>query len=273
MAAQQHSVDGVGVEHVSRGGQAGHDARGGRVAQGPESIRDGALFNRPTLEGVRVIVDDQIGDLRIGPPHSALLAWGALAVHCFERYRAARMSDADRDKWDAIHARADGVGTASPWLVSIIDRLPKTGRALDIAGGRGANAIALRERGLDVTLVDISRSALQRAADADPGLNTMGLDLEVAAVPLGPWDLVLCFNYLQRALFASISERLATGGHLVVNHPTQSNLQRNPKPSARFLLRDGELPTLVEGLEVVSYEEGWFGQRHEARLIAVKRRP
>jgi tellurite methyltransferase len=62
---------------------------------------------------------------------------------------------------------------------------------------------------------------------------------------------------------------LAPDGLLVFAQPTRSNLQRHPHPSARFLLEDGELPRLLQGLEVVSYSEGWTDEgRHEARLVA-----
>jgi tellurite methyltransferase len=65
------------------------------------------------------------------------------------------------------------------------------------------------------------------------------------------------------------SQVLAPGGLLVFAQPTRSNLQRNPHPSARFLLEDGELPQLLRGLKVISYTEGWTEEgRHEARLVA-----
>jgi hypothetical protein len=38
------------------------------------------------------------------------------------------------------------------------------------------------------------------------------------------------------------------------------------------VLEDGELPSLVRGLEIVRLEEGWLAEgRHEARVVA--RRP
>ena len=40
----------------------------------------------------------------------------------------------------------------------------------------------------------------------------------------------------------------------------------------RFLLEDGELPQLVEDLEILHYEEGWLREdRHDAVVVA--RRP
>ncbi|HEY6100713.1 MAG TPA: class I SAM-dependent methyltransferase, partial [Anaeromyxobacter sp.] len=65
---------------------------------------------------------------------------------------------------------------------------------------------------------------------------------------------------------------LAPGGWLVFAHATRTNLERNPRPGAAHLLEDGEIRSLVRGLDVVSCEERWFEEgRHEARLLA--RRP
>jgi SAM-dependent methyltransferase len=97
------------------------------------------------------------------------------------------------------------------------------------------------------------------------------IDLEVEPLPDGPWDLVLSFHFLRRALFADFPRILAPGGLLVYVQPTRTNLERHDRPPAGFLLEDGELPGLVQGLEIVQYEEGWLDEgRHEARLVARK---
>jgi hypothetical protein len=91
-------------------------------------------------------------------------------------------------------------------------------------------------------------------------------------LPPGPWDLLVSFYFLNRPLFAKYSEALAPGGWVVVAHPTLRNLTRHARPGPSHLLAEGELPSLVSGLDIVSYEEAWFEEaRHEARLVA--RRP
>jgi SAM-dependent methyltransferase len=114
--------------------------------------------------------------------------------------------------------------------------------------------------------------ARQRARSAALRLRTVALDLEMAPLPAGPWDLVVCVDFLWRTLFDAIPGVLAPGGCLVVVHPTRTNRQRHEHPGPRHLLDDGELPGLVVGLEVIRYEESWTDEgRHEARLVA--RRP
>jgi tellurite methyltransferase len=179
------------------------------------------------------------------------------------------LSDNERERWNARYREASANLTPSPFLAVIADRLPVSGRALDVAGGWGRNARWLAQRGFEVTIADISDVGLARAAAL--GVRTVQLDLEAEPLPQGPWDLILVSHYLHRPLFAQFPSLLAAGGLLVVAHPTVTNLQRNPKPDRQFLLADGELGRLAAGLEVLFYEEAWFdGDWYEARLLAQK---
>jgi tellurite methyltransferase len=185
------------------------------------------------------------------------------------------MAEADRQKWNQRYREPAGRGEPSAFLQALAPRLPSQGRALDVAGGRGREALWLARRGLDVTLVDISEVALAQAEaaarEAGVGLQTQQVDLEAGALPPGPFEVVLCLSFLHRPLLAAVAGRLSPGGLFVFAQPTRSNLQRHPHPSARFLLEDGELPGLLQGLEAVSYTEGWTeGGTHEARLVAVR---
>jgi tellurite methyltransferase len=183
------------------------------------------------------------------------------------------MAESDAARWDARYReRGDEPGGASPWLVGLDLLLPRQGRALDVAGGAGRNALWLARRGLTVTLADISAVALDRARAAAAGagvpLTALRTDLEAGPPPAGPWDLIVCLRFLSRPLFRRFPALLAAGGVLVIAHPTRANLQRHARPGARYLLDDGELPGLVEGLTILSYEECWRDDWHEARLIA-----
>ncbi|QRN95291.1 class I SAM-dependent methyltransferase [Archangium violaceum] len=187
------------------------------------------------------------------------------------------MSEEDRRKWNTRYREQEKRQEPSVFLRSLADQLPSTGRALDVAGGSGHDALWLARRGLEVTLVDVSDVALERAAEeareSRVALRVQRLDVEVEPLPSGPFDVVLCLNFLFRPLFAGFAKVLAPGGLLVFAQPTRSNLQKNPHPSARFLLEDGELPRLIQYLEVVSYTEAWTGEdRHEARLVARRAR-
>jgi tellurite methyltransferase len=187
------------------------------------------------------------------------------------------VSAEDRVKWDARYAEArPWAAEPSPFLRSLEAALPRAGRALDVAGGGGRNALWLAARGLDVTVADVSAVGLararERAAAQGLALATICVDLESDPLPAGPWDLVVCILYLQRSLFAAFAEVLAPSGLLVFLQPTVTNLERHPKPPRPFLLENGELARLVTGLDVVSLTESWTEDgHHEARLVATKR--
>ncbi len=72
------------------------------------------------------------------------------------------MSAEEQAKWDRRYAEraGDPLGDANPFLGQWLERLAelgvRPGRALDLASGRGANAMAMAQAGWDVTAVDIS---------------------------------------------------------------------------------------------------------------------
>jgi SAM-dependent methyltransferase len=189
------------------------------------------------------------------------------------------MSDSDRAKWDARYRDEDHTDDQpSSFLAAAEGLLPASGVALDVAGGAGRNAVWLARRGFRVTVVDVSPVGLalarRRAAAAGVALATSVLDLERQPLPEGPWDVILVFHYLHRALLAEVAERLTPRGRLLFAHATRSNAARHPRPPLPFRIDDGEAPRLVRGLALVSYAEGWFAEgRHEARLVARRREP
>jgi SAM-dependent methyltransferase len=180
------------------------------------------------------------------------------------------MSQQDRDKWNARYGEEAAMLDASPFLAQLGALLPRTGRALDVAGGSGRNALWLARHGLSVTVADVSDVALSRAAAH--GLGAALVDFDSEPLPQGPWDVIFVNHFLHRPLFAQVPSRLAPGGVLVVAHPTVTNLERHAHPGRQYLLEPGELRTLVQELEIVSCDEGWRENGwHEARLVAQRR--
>lgn len=178
----------------------------------------------------------------------------------------------DRDRWNTRY-RAGEEGGTPIMLGRDLFLFPRSGRALDVAGGPGQAAVILAARGMDVTLTDISEVALDlataRAERSGVALEVVETDLTADPLPPGPWDLITCFNYLDRSLFPTMIEALADGGMLAVSMATRSNLERHPRPRAHHLLDDRELPALLGELSVVLYREGWgLDGCHRAEAIA-----
>ena len=186
------------------------------------------------------------------------------------------MSEADRQKWDTKYKNSDMLALVPSRVVTAVSHLlPENGDALDVAGGSGRHAVWLAQRGLEVTLADISEVGLviakTYAEQAGVRLQTLQIDFDNEPFPSGPWDLIVSVCFLSRDLFEGFRATLKAGGTLLVLQPTKSNLQRHEKPPERFLLDDGELQSLVGGLQIIHYEEGWLADgRHDALLVARK---
>lgn len=201
----------------------------------------------------------------------------------------------DRSRWNARYQ--DQTATTelpSPpgALVRYGHHLPEAGVGLDLAGGRGGGALWLARRGLQAVLVEVSDVAIELAAEAaraaDLALKTVQLDF--TGLTLGqildrtegsgntaPVRAVTCFHYLQRELLGSVARDLPVGATFMAGIATTTNLERNPRPSARFLLQPGELEQLVTGdqraprLEILHSEEGWDDSDHHEAVLVVRR--
>jgi SAM-dependent methyltransferase len=113
------------------------------------------------------------------------------------------------------------VDTPAAWLVDHLGLLPQDGRALDIASGRGRNALWLADQGLTVTAVDVNPAALallrEEAASRGLVVKTVAADLEVTGATLDrdAFDVVAVFNYLHRPIFPALIDALRAGGILL----------------------------------------------------------
>jgi tellurite methyltransferase len=131
------------------------------------------------------------------------------------------------------------------FLVENIDLLPR-GRALDIAMGNGRNAIYLAKMGFEVEGVDISleavEEALERAQEEGVSIKTRVEDLEkIPYIEEETYDLVICFNYLQRSLMPQIKNWVKFGGMLVYETFIVDQVQFGKPQNPDYLLRHNEL--------------------------------
>jgi tellurite methyltransferase len=184
-----------------------------------------------------------------------------------------------RERWNRRYRDRPPSDTPAGFLVDRAGHLPMSGRALDVGGGGGRNAIWLAARGLAVTLADVSdeacATAARRAEAAGVDLDVLRLDVERAGLPPGPWDVVVFHHFLDRDLIHAAAAALAPGGTLLVAQPTVRNLERDPVPSRRWLLETGELARIAAELpdvDVLELTEAWTPEgQHAARLVARRR--
>ena len=180
-------------------------------------------------------------------------------------------------EWDERYRTAadDEPGEPAEILRECVPLLPQ-GSALDLACGTGRNALFLAALGQRVTAVDFSSVALEvlirRAKAAGHTvlqssavtthqalrgtIQVVRADLEQLTLPTNSFDLILCFQYLQRSLLPAMGTALRPGGVLLLETYTRaqqgfSGGPRNPE----YLLAPGELRGAFPSLHVVFYRE------------------
>ncbi|MFD8706320.1 class I SAM-dependent methyltransferase [Kitasatospora sp. NPDC059648] len=178
----------------------------------------------------------------------------------------------DSQSWDDRYAASDLVWGAAPnqWVVrELAGSTP--GRALDLATGEGRNAIWLATRGWEVTGLDFSAVALERAErltaelpdEVADRLTWRHGDVRTQEAPAVGYDLVL-IAYLQlpaadrRAALHRAAEALAPGGTLLVVGHDLTNLTDGvggPQDPAVLFTPEDVLADLAEyGLHTVRAE-------------------
>lgn len=162
----------------------------------------------------------------------------------------------------------------SSWLLENADLLPRGGRVLDVACGRGRHALWLAGRGLHVRAIDRDEAAIafvrETAARLQLPIDTAVVDLERDPPPdLGRaiYDAILVFNYLHRPLFPSLRAAVKPGGRIFYETFTKAQAERGHPRNPAFLLDDGELPRLLAPFTVVRSREGEFGERMIASVV------
>jgi SAM-dependent methyltransferase len=148
--------------------------------------------------------------------------------------------------WDARYASAPAIWSGRPNLqlmTEAAELVPST--ALDVGCGEGADAVWLAGRGWRVTAVDISRVALERAADHARSMGTdlagritwRQADLTEKVEFDEPFGLVsVQFMHVPRpvrdALHRRLADLVAPGGTLLVvgHHPSDLKTAAHVRP-------------------------------------------
>lgn len=177
--------------------------------------------------------------------------------------------------------KESGFPRPDPWLTAALPLLAAglPGPALDLACGRGQNALCVAALGVETVGMDASAEALEAARLEARRRNLASSFVradaeEPATFSRAPgWGAVLVFHFLHRPLFRPLEDSLAPGGLLIckthLDHPLRGPLAR-PRRAA-FLLRPGELLGAFPRLFPLAYREWAWGGEAYAALLA--RRP
>ena len=169
----------------------------------------------------------------------------------------------------------DTLRQPAQFLVENIEILPR-GRALDVAMGSGRNAIYLAKMGFQVEGVDASHEAaeeaLARAREEGVSIQIRVEDLEkIPYFEEGVYDLVICFNYLQRSLIPQMKNWVKPGGMLVYETFIVDQVRFGKPLNPDHLLRHNELLHTFRDFRVLRYREGVIeGKKAVASIVAQK---
>jgi 2-polyprenyl-3-methyl-5-hydroxy-6-metoxy-1,4-benzoquinol methylase len=185
-------------------------------------------------------------------------------------------------KWDAIYTQReiDSEPAAAAVLMDNQHLLPREGHALDLACGRGGNALLMADLGLTVTAWDVSPVAiaqLQHVAE----LRNISLSAQVRDVEKDPpeqqsFDVIVVSFFLDRELCAKIAKALKPGGVVFYQTYCQTKINQQGPSNPAYLLTNNELVHLFSGLSVRVYREEALlgdhqkGMRNQALLVAEK---
>lgn len=192
------------------------------------------------------------------------------------------MTDDASDKWNAIYRNRDRE-RPSPARVLADYRylLPEHGLALDLACGRGGNALLLAASGLETHAWDGSGEALARINEftMETGLSITTRQCDLTLERPGPesFDVIVVSNYLDRSLPPFLSRGLKTNGLLFYETFITEKIDNAGPKNPAFLLRPNELLHMFRELHILLYREDGLagdtrqGLRNKAMLIGQKR--
>lgn len=191
-------------------------------------------------------------------------------------------------QWDARYRAEPDLWTKEPNapLAQFAGEL-EPGRALDVGAGDGRNAIWLATQGWDVTAIDLSAVALQRAAERAAA---RGTQLECI---VGDWHehdlgesafelVVVSFMHPEpndrEVLFERVARALVPGGHVFAVGVTLADHGRRGPPDPDRLYTLERVQHALRGFELLRCEEHAYEQEHRSGrrevtdVVAVGRR-
>lgn len=191
------------------------------------------------------------------------------------------MNHSDEDKWDRIYrSREEKTYQPSRVLAENAYLLPAAGSAVDVACGRGSNALLLAKHGLQTHAWDISREALMILNSAAVK-ESLDLVTEQRDVVLNPpaadtFDVIVVSRFLDRTIIDSLIKAIRYKGLIYYQTFIKDKRDDFGPNNPDYRLDTNELIRLFSALKIIYYrEDGTTGDirkgfRNEAMLIGQK---
>ncbi len=168
---------------------------------------------------------------------------------------------ADIERWNRRYLAGDGLVKSSPEpeLGRLERHISGTGLALELACGKGANALYLASRGYQVVAADCAIEGLRicqaQALELNLPIMPVVLDFDYGELPDSRFDLVSVIRYLNRSLFPAIAQSVKPGGLLFYKTFNQRHLVDHPNFNSGFVLQDGELAQAFKNFDIILSDE------------------
>lgn len=191
------------------------------------------------------------------------------------------MDKQTKQKWEKRYeACTDEYPVAAEVLFDNQHLLPEEGTALDLACGRGANAICLAENGLDTSAWDISSSALEQLSQhAEKNNLTINIEArDVSAIPpdKDTFDIIVVSRFLDRKIMPQLKNAIKQNGLILYQTFIKDKANSSGPNNPDYLLDKNELLSFFTDWKIIVYrEEGTTGNidkgfRNQAMIIAQK---
>ncbi len=163
------------------------------------------------------------------------------------------------EKWNLRHRDAEGQGNVAQVLLRNRHLLPSRGKALDLACGRGANALLLAQAGLETHAWDFSAVAIaqldERARESGLKIHTQVRDVVDAPPEANSFDVILVSFFLERQLIPALLQALRPNGRIFYQtFVREVRLDRGPSTD-EWRLKGNELLKLFRSLRLHYYRE------------------
>ncbi len=156
----------------------------------------------------------------------------------------------------------------SKWLDYCINfKCSSRGLVLDLACGKGRNAIYLAKKGYQVLAVDNDKEKLSCFNFSNITKLVKNVE-DKKSWPLNKlkFDIVLVVNFLNRNIFPQIVDSVKNNGYLIYETFSEGHEKLGIPKNKNFILKPYELIKLCDKLKLISHETIW-NQTSEKKYI------
>ena len=207
-------------------------------------------------------------------------------------YRRLFMNSTDqREKWNQRYGTTEYAYGKQPndYLKSVSYKIP-SGKVLCLAEGEGRNAVYLAEQGYQVTALDYSSRAIEKAEQLarqrEVAIHAICADLEQFDFTQTQWQAIISVfahlpPYIRKKVHSAVSKSLAPRGIFILEAyaPDQLKFNSGGPPNPELLMNLNEIKDELTGLEFeISHQiernvtEGTYhsGQGAVIQILAIK---